>query len=221
MSRALPSPASSLSTTPFVRCVSPRTNPEDSLIAAEVSLPSHILSPPESSMADDVKDAVNSSGAIVEASVDASSQDTGASITANLDVATTRHHPGGEMAGKKRSAASSGFTSEPPVKRARVVVGLRNLGNTCYNNAVIQALSHTTPLREYFLARDIPSKESENKSDDASKQEDVAIQVQLHMARPRTRRVAQLEEEIIVPEDVYAHSSCLSLDNAVVFSCRG
>lgn len=31
------------------------------------------------------------------------------------------------------------------------IVGLQNLGNSCYMNAALQALSNVTPLTQYFL----------------------------------------------------------------------
>jgi ubiquitin carboxyl-terminal hydrolase 3 len=95
---------------------------------------------------------------------------------------------------------ASGASNAPLIKRAKVV-GLKNLGNTCYNNAVIQALSHTGPLRDYFLERRFQDREeAEN---DAMK-DDATAQIHLHMARPRTRRAAKLEEQKIVPLNVYA-----------------
>jgi len=31
------------------------------------------------------------------------------------------------------------------------LVGLNNLGNTCFMNSCLQCLSNTAPLREYFI----------------------------------------------------------------------
>ncbi|RPA97414.1 cysteine proteinase [Choiromyces venosus 120613-1] len=84
------------------------------------------------------------------------------------------------------------------VKRVRVV-GLKNLGNTCYNNAVIQVLGHTCALREYFLQRQPPITEE---SDGSMSSSDSAATLSLHGARPRTRRAARLEEQVIVPTNV-------------------
>ncbi|VVD00020.1 unnamed protein product [Leptidea sinapis] len=36
-------------------------------------------------------------------------------------------------------------------QRPRGLVGLQNMGNTCYMNAALQALSNTQPLTSYFL----------------------------------------------------------------------
>ncbi|CAD8076900.1 unnamed protein product [Paramecium sonneborni] len=40
-----------------------------------------------------------------------------------------------------------------PIKVVHGVVGLKNLGNTCYFNSAIHCLSHTQPLLDYMLSR--------------------------------------------------------------------
>ena len=46
------------------------------------------------------------------------------------------------------SEAEEGYTAP---RRPIGLVGLQNIGNTCYLNAAIQALSNTTPLTRFFL----------------------------------------------------------------------
>lgn len=47
---------------------------------------------------------------------------------------------------------SSARSVQANLFRTRGICGLRNLGNTCYLNAVLQALSHADVVRAYFLA---------------------------------------------------------------------
>ena len=36
------------------------------------------------------------------------------------------------------------------------LIGISNLGNTCYMNAIIQCLSHTLEMTDIFLYKDFP-----------------------------------------------------------------
>lgn len=50
--------------------------------------------------------------------------------------------------------AASSFSAPTPLhKRNSGLVGMDNLGNTCYMNSSLQALLHTEPLVEYFLSK--------------------------------------------------------------------
>jgi len=223
---SLPSPSPSVSfvhTSTSTSSPKPPPNGEEDIpssssleipVASDETTTTHVLSPPESYMAEEPaviepaneKD-VNTTGSIQDIA-DSTHSTNDMTLKSSLEAGAIQP-PTSESRGKKRASSDDGegetATPVPQAKRARVV-GLKNLGNTCYNNAVIQALSHTAPLREYFLDRSIPSVNSTgNLSNGAAKQEDAAIQVQLHTSRPRTRRAAQLEEGISVPADVYAY----------------
>lgn len=59
----------------------------------------------------------------------------------------------------KRPRAPPPKTSDSPIKRRPTVTpgvtGLRNLGNTCYMNSILQVLSHLHVFRECFLRLDL------------------------------------------------------------------
>ena len=59
------------------------------------------------------------------------------------------------------------------------LVGLKNLGNTCYMTAALQCLSHTEPLRKYFLELMLFKKHLNTCNPDTSKHNVVTI----HFAR--------------------------------------
>ncbi|CAZ83420.1 unnamed protein product [Tuber melanosporum] len=207
--RSLPSPSPSIA---FKSSASSVGNMDDLSTPAlgNPSRPSFTLSPPESLATLEDGDVSSTGDSFLSSLREGSPSGT--------PVMLDRHSPKGMHSlpkitysrkvcskGNKRSAKEAEILDygndtslESSRKRIRVV-GLKNLGNTCYNNAVIQALSHTCALREYFLQRVPPVTEE---SDASMSSSDSAATLSLHTARPRTRRAARLEEQVIVPPNI-------------------
>ncbi|XP_007235026.3 ubiquitin carboxyl-terminal hydrolase 44 [Astyanax mexicanus] len=72
---------------------------------------------------------------------------------------TPQRRPPPQTKAKQTRAPPSKSTGDSPIKRRPTVTpgvtGLRNLGNTCYMNSILQVLSHLHVFRECFLRLDL------------------------------------------------------------------
>lgn len=82
---------------------------------------------------------------------------TRSSKSRTLKDKTSRRRP--PPAARKQTEASPSSKGDSPIKRRPTVTpgvtGLRNLGNTCYMNSILQVLSHLHVFRECFLRLDL------------------------------------------------------------------
>ncbi|KAM8972278.1 ubiquitin carboxyl-terminal hydrolase 50 [Pelodytes ibericus] len=81
------------------------------------------------------------------------------------EIKETEDHPiSADLSGSSTSSLrTTRQNGENKPRKDRGVTGLCNMGNTCYMNAVLQCLSNTAPLVEYFLSWNLSESEKRDK----------------------------------------------------------
>ncbi|XP_077313514.1 ubiquitin carboxyl-terminal hydrolase 2-like isoform X1 [Lithobates pipiens] len=91
-----------------------------------------------------------------------SSNGYGSSSTLSSEPVTTLSKSGSKFSYSYEKSEGTSQKDTPPQKVVQGLVGLRNLGNTCFMNSILQCLSNTKDLRDYCLQktykRDLNSK---------------------------------------------------------------
>mmetsp|Transcript_14540 Transcript_14540/g.20404 ORF Transcript_14540/g.20404 Transcript_14540/m.20404 type:complete len:1005 (+) Transcript_14540:63-3077(+) len=109
----------------------------------------------------------------------------------------------------------------PPKKMHRALVGLQNIGNTCYMNAAVQCLATLTPLMDEFLARDPgpepPSSGRSYFSLDRKRSSD--LDVPLESPKARTVKIKK-EPQIPLSEGEWRCTACTLTNKQGDIHCK-